>query len=441
MWTLATTPLDGDALVLDSCWASDLEEFIIVGSKLSFGFDSVGKSIATSSDGINWTYRDSPVDSPPALNYGSDIRAVIRCESLGLYVAVGRILKSESFFSGDFVTAAVMISTDGITWSIPGAPAYNTRATNPWIDPAVSNNGGFGTCIACKDSTGLLIAGGQQQPNTHSHNNVSALQYSTDGTNWASLPSPFDNDNTGSNRVYSIAYSPETDTWVAIGFVNPISGFSAYWTARSTDDGVTWSSLSDVIVIEDYLLKPRIRWDKYTNLWFLLGTAPDGPSFAVSSTGLGWTGIGGLVPSTSYGAYDILDINGSLFAASGFSFDTTQMLASTTDYVTWGIDETPNPFPYPQRGDTLAYSPILNRAIVTSGRNRCVAYGLPTTASHLYKRLIGFFKNGQWNLVAELSGDAVSYYKDGIWNNIKPFTDELVVYHNGQWTRALEPEA
>lgn len=422
MWTLATCPLDGDTLVLDSCWATDRNEFLIVGSKSWHGFGSIGKSMATSPDGIIWTYRNSPVDSPPASNYGGNINAVVRCNSLGLYIAVGSILESSSFFSGSFVTAGVMTSPDGITWMIPHAPAYNTTQTNPWLDPLLGNSGESGRCIACKQSTGLLIAGGSQPAFTGSYSNIPALQKSTDGINWTGLPSPLDVNVGGYGVAYSIDYSPNENVWIAHGYSSDIISYN---------DGVTWTVLP---LIDIYSGQKLVRMDSQGK-WFVLGGTTYATKLQVSiNDGTSWSSVDPMTGSPK----DIIDVGGNLLAIGSIN---PQIVASPDGGITWVADSvTPTPFYYTQSVTSLSYSPTLNLAIATSGRIRTVAYGLPV-ATRNFKRILGYVKDGVWNLTSA-SGPQVGYYYNGQWRiaGDSPNYSEngLGVYKDGVWRQTLE---
>jgi hypothetical protein len=142
------------------CWSAELGLFVAVSSS---GTDRV----MTSSDGINWTSRNAPVNSWFSICWSAE---------LGLFVAVSN--------SG---TDRVMTSSDGINWTSRNAPV------NSW----------FSVCWSAE--LGLFVAGAT---GTGGNN----IMTSPDGINWKPYTTPVNND------VFNICWSAELGIFVTVGF-------------------------------------------------------------------------------------------------------------------------------------------------------------------------------------------------------------------------------
>lgn len=142
-----------------------------VGASTSLG----APPVATSTDGLNWTPRTSPMNGDLGVK-------VIWSDTLGLFVAVGRPV----------LGVAAMTSPDGITW---------TAKTGPWTDLATGlvDVGGY-----------LAIAGPAPGPDHE-------IYYTSDLATYQTQVTPLD----GATISPSLVYSPSLAHLIAFGQSNP----------------------------------------------------------------------------------------------------------------------------------------------------------------------------------------------------------------------------
>ena len=180
-WISRTTPGIGDWR--DVCWSPELNLFVATSIT-----GTAGHEFMTSSNGINWMFRNAPVS-------GGKYKAVAWSPELGIFAAVRR----EG--SGN----RVAISSNGTTWSIQQAPAPTFDTTDFW-DIAWSPE--LGMFIA---TAGNLFIG------------------STDGVTWTSRTAPSLKTWTG------ITWSSELGIFLAVAS-DGTSNRSMYST-----DGMAWN--------------------------------------------------------------------------------------------------------------------------------------------------------------------------------------------------------
>lgn len=176
LWTTGSAPNTNTWNSI--CWSSDLGLFAAVSSS------GTGNRVATSPDGITWTPRISPADNTwTSVCWSSERRMFVAVSSSGS-VGIGR----------------VMVSYDGIDWSIPST---------------VPTTGGFSSVLWNSDR-GEFIAG--------TSTSTLEVMTSTDGLNWTRTLTNF--------YHRSITWSPELSLYVAAD--------SIYGITKSSD-GIIWT--------------------------------------------------------------------------------------------------------------------------------------------------------------------------------------------------------
>jgi len=269
-------------------WCSDLAG---TGYFVASAVNSSGQQIVTSSNGITWTLRNTPVgyDSLGIIAYSPTLKRVVVCAgSLG-----------------------VIYSNDGINW---------TGVTNPGVQTM--------NCITWSSTLNKFLCLGSSS----SYNTVFS---SSDGITWTT------NDSTNLEfRLWSdITYSPE------LGYFVAISSSSSAGNVTISVDGTTWERYST----------PQLTSTVLTNLiWVpelsMFVTVSSGGTLKIfySFDGKTWIGKTGQVPSTQIGykgvAYspttDLFVFNGSAsisgvnqpgaLARSNFVYNSGPLVCSGT---------------------------------------------------------------------------------------------------------------
>ena len=238
---------------------------------VAVGVDSSGNTIATSSDGINWT---DASDNPFSGGVGMGI-----AYNASYWLAVGNNYPSR--------TVCIASSSDGMTWTDSSnnpfsggggsgiawsdyqskwvavgfnlLESYGTVciATSPdgitWTDS--SNNpfsGGYGNGIAYSSYQNKWVAVGYNLDNTV------CIANSTDGMTWTDASNnPF----SGGGQGRGIAYSPSENQWVAVGF-NPDS----IVCIATSPNGMTWTASSNNPFSEGFGIAPGILTTEITTI-------------------------------------------------------------------------------------------------------------------------------------------------------------------------------
>lgn len=332
-WTTSAVGLIGIGLGVA---VRDSDDLILVGGT---GDDSIATSI---DGGGTWV-----VSSTFAGGYGAG--AAFRQGD-------GALLVAGSFAGGVIQTG---VSTDdGTSWTTAG----------PLSLPV-----GTALCVACKQSNGALVAGGD-------YTAVRTIAVSSDaGVTWTAVPSPFD----GGGQVSAIDYSVADDTWFASGVD---AAGTAPLVAFSTDDGATWTALAaqPPMAYNFNNFYPRVYRDEPNGAWWVVGQTTGNHAAAVSADGgSSWTEVTTPLDDAALvgGAMAILNTGAAMALVGVDALNTKQMCVSTDAGSTWEFDATPSPF-----GDigspaavTLAYSSDLDLAVAGGyGAAGTVASGLPT---------------------------------------------------------------
>ena len=291
--------------------SSNIMVATIGGSLFYVAVGSGTNTIATSTNGINWTGRGSTVFTTGGFGvaYGKDV--------LGndLWVAVG---------SGGYTIAT---STDGITWTGRASPFTSSGlsivyANSLWVatgqggnDVAYSQDGitwrgrgnaftsgGFGVAYG----NGVWVAVGAAVNY--------CFCYSTDGISW--------NGGTYNLAITTsangVAYGKDgsgNDLWVAVGqggnsIATSTNGI--HWTGRT--GGTIFSTSGWSVAYAN-------------NLWVAVGQG--GNSIATSTDGINWTGRGTTIFTTNGRGVSYVD---GLWVASGTGGNS---IATSTDGITW----------------------------------------------------------------------------------------------------------
>jgi hypothetical protein len=214
--------------IYDAAWSPTLKLWCAVG------YDSTsGSLVMTSKDGDKWTVRtaaDADVDFR-AITWGN-----------GMFVAVGQKASPNINY--------VMTSTNGTSW---------TRRTT-----GITWTSGFSDIEWT--GTNFVIVGNWEE-----------TTISANGTSWTEI-----GPTGGSSRVKWLAYSPELERLVAVGYLNGTNpGIRV-----SNDHGATWHTVTNAIVANQPV---SIVWHSATQKFYALHTSggivlfssPDGETWTV----------------------------------------------------------------------------------------------------------------------------------------------------------------
>jgi hypothetical protein len=267
-------------------------------------------AIVSSSDGIHWTARPSP------LGRG---RAVAR--SADLWVATGDISAADG-------STSLVTSTDGITWTARATPFDNTAFTVAWDGQlwlaGAAARSGSATMAMSTDGTTWTTAGvtpftiatlglawnGQLwvAVGAGGRGTGTTIARSPDGISWVASESPFGTSTTIDNAGWGVAWNGQM--WVAVG-----NGTTALATSG---DAVTWTPRTTPMT-RGY----AIAWNG--SLWVAAGSG--GATIMTSPDGVNWTAR--TAPFTA--AYGIA-WDGQQWVATGTGAST---VATSPDGITW----------------------------------------------------------------------------------------------------------
>lgn len=319
-WTVYDMPI-----IAGSIRVRDSDDLIVIG-----GSGSGAAQTAVSADGgTTWTDIVTVFAGPYTGVAGLAIRA-----SDDLLIATG---------ADALGTEQVAVSSDsGASWSAIDPGPFSTAAS------------GKGFVVACKQSTGALIIGSGQCPQT--------IATSPDGVTFTPVTSPFDG-----GQVCGLDYSPGEDRWIASGWDYTFTAVVAY----SDDGGATWTTVTNPMDVS-YVSSgapshPRVYRDEDTSTWWLLGQTTGGMSLARSDdNGLTWTEVSSpLDPVAGVGAAWGMIRVGSVLGLCGIDNTLTkQACVSEDDGATWQFDANPSPFDASTAAYGFAYSPTIPRAVV-----------------------------------------------------------------------------
>ena len=289
---------------------------VAYGAGLWVAAGNGGNTIATSTNGINWVGRGSPVtNSGRGVAFGKD------GSNNNLWVVVGS--------AGNRIAS----SPDGITWTVRSAD-YGIFYT--------SNGVAFG-----KDGSGnnLWVAVGTSN----------TIATSINGTNWVGRGATV-----FTTQGWAVAYGQDgsgAGLWVAVG-----EGGN---TIATSTNGLNWTGRGTTIFTNFG------RGVTYANnQWFAVGSG--GNFYATSVDGINWTGRGGSnvfvgsYPSVSCVAYAELEHTKPTYVAVGTGTNT---IVGSTNGTTW---TSPYPSPFTTTGYNVAWNGMQWVAVGSGGNT--IAY-------------------------------------------------------------------
>ena len=215
------------------CWSSELGIFCTVATS------GIGNRIITSSNGINWTIRNSPAD----YNWNS----VCWSPQLGLFCAVAS--------SG--TDDRIMTSPNGISWNLRTSPKNIVWVSVCWADNCKNNIGTYGLFCAVARSI--------------DSNNIMT---SPDGINWTLRTNP---DST--IQLTSVCYSSELRLFVAVSILTT--------KILISKDGITWTIITSTSINYNWR---SVCWSPQLQIFVAVGdnnlrimSSPDGVVWTLRS--------------------------------------------------------------------------------------------------------------------------------------------------------------
>ena len=288
--------------------------------------------VATSTDGITWTKRTTPL--------GNAVDYCFRDVAYGLskFVAVSSdsAKNAHSEGSSNTVGGRIITSADGVTW---GAAVF----TNTYFRP-------MGVALGVKDGSPAMMAVGTGKLTT---TGTGSAVISTDGTTWTEVAefTTFANSSV-QLKPLSVAYG--NGKWVVVG-KDGVIGYSA--------DTVTWTQATSGVGLNVHLDKVEYLNGKFIIVGYA-GTilvSDDGVSWTAKTSGA--TGIN--LHSVAYGdsTYYVLGDNNSILIS--------------TDLNTWDVEAVP--FSYATiDGFTILYA---NGRFIAGGNNGQLCGGTSVTVT------------------------------------------------------------
>ena len=271
--------------------------FVAVGA----GVGGKSSSIATSSDGSNWT---AIANTDVILTTGVGVAY----NGFSRWVAVGGFPNT------------IATSQDGIEW------------TN--VDSATVLD--YVSCVAHSYplSSPLWVAVGYQL-----NGGTNTIATSQDGINWKGI--------VNSNNILSTGYGVATNAfiWVAVGeyFSNSI--------ATSTN-GTDWSGITGNTIFSD--AGRGVVFNTFLNLWVAVGSGTNTFAYSTTTNGTAWTGVSNTI--FTIGNAVATNTNTNMFVAVGSG--GTNSIAYSQDGINWkGVDSSNTIF---KNGTGVAWSGNLN---------------------------------------------------------------------------------
>jgi hypothetical protein len=261
------------------------------GIWLAGGSNSSGVTIQTSFDGINWFTRPNSI---------TGITNGVAWNG-SYFVAVGVASVAGS-------SPIIQTSSNGYVWT-------NQTAQNLSLGPLF--------CVATNGPL-WVIGGAQNTAQIIGTFGGTAIQTSTDGSNWTARP------NTPLTQVNGVAWNGSL--WVAVGlgilaFATGPFNAGSLCTIQTSTDGITWTGRMSGFTIAGQ----GIAWNG--SLWVAVGVSSGGAGscyIQTSPDGINWTNR----PCTFTAAAYSVAWNGSLWLVGG---QGTNTLVSSPDGITWTV--------------------------------------------------------------------------------------------------------
>jgi hypothetical protein len=286
-------------------------------------FVAVGQgtnTIALSSNGTTWTAYASNASNYTSAGYG-----VIWSSNLSTWVATGQAATGAGGGGTGFTT-----SPDGVTWTQRGSAGCDnygiTVQWNPLLNQFLMGGVGNHSLATSSDGvlwqgrTGLAIFSGQVNGVIFSPqlglwcavgSGTNTVATSQDGINWIGRSSGV---NSSGN---AITWSPQLGLFV-------MGGSGTYQIATS-QDGITWTSQTSAITSLVY----GLAWSSNLSLFVAVGNGSY--TAATSPTGVTWTGRTGLFTSIGYA----VTWNPQLLQFVAGGTGTTYNLTTSADGISW----------------------------------------------------------------------------------------------------------
>jgi alpha-tubulin suppressor-like RCC1 family protein len=279
------------------CWSSELLLAVAISN------NGTNNDIITSTDGINWTQRTTPVNSAwSCINWNPDL-------------ALFTVLANNG-------SNRVMNSTDGINWTSPNNSNYNTQS---WSSLCWSPQLSLYAAVATSGTERIMT--------------------SSDGQNWSLV-------NNSTNTWTSICWSPELNMFVGIGNANSA-------TLRSTN-GINWTTSSTTQYINSW---SSICWVPRLKLFLAVSNASIYSS-VITNDGNANINLNWNIQTTPYNSNwqyitDVPQLNITVAVADS-GYDRLMYTYNGTQWFT--IQSRPN---YPL--NCIVYAKELNKLLITSG--------------------------------------------------------------------------
>ena len=379
-WTPRTSPITG--AVYDIAFNGSL--YVAVGTGTNV--------FATSPDGVVWTARGSS-------GITSAGRAVDWSPALSLWVAVGSGTNSiatspdGTTWSGITTTSIFSSSGLGIVWSaalaqfVAGGQGTNTLATSRdgvnWLGTTTIN--AMMTIVRCIVWNGTLWVAVGDLGNF-------SIASSTDGIIWtgrSNIMSP----------VYGVAWSGSL--WVAVGQAGS-------HTVVTSTDGLSWTGRGFITTSS---IMTAVTWYPYNSLWVAVGSAV----INTSPDGLTWTGRTGNLTSSAL----CVSYFRNLLVAGG---NGTNTIVTSPDGITWTGRSNSGSLVF-----SFAYSPTLLRWVATGiasigySDNNAVTWTFYSVSTIFTSNINGIIWNGTYFVAVGGTNNVVATSADGLtWKNTIP---------------------
>lgn len=276
-----TSPADSTGRVACVEWSPALGLLVAGCAPFSFTATPTTKTIMTSPDGLNWTFRTLAPMTTGA------IVGIAWAPALGIFAACGGNVGASGANSDQ-----VWTSPDGINWTARGLPAGH--------DHSASN-------IVWSPGLGLFVLTGGQDTSSGIFGKM--IHTSPDGITWTLRTTPFD----ATDRICEqICWSPARSLFLAAFSARP--GHST--GILTSPDGITWTEQTTPLDVDEVFFYGA-TWNATLGKFVV---ALDGFGFQESATGTGgWTTH---VPPLDLGA-QIVSAAG-LVIMPGFSSDVVE---------------------------------------------------------------------------------------------------------------------
>lgn len=275
-WTFTTNPAPAAPGWVSITYGNGL--FVAIADSVS-----TSASIATSPDGITWTFRTTP---QPQFNW------VDVAYGAGKFVAIART---------DSVDKAIAYSTDGITWQFTTTPSHDTYDWN-----AITYGNGLFVAVV---QTGVANQG---------------ICTSSDGITWVFQTTPV-----GVGGWVDVTYG--NGLFVAVAFTTSTTKGIA-----TSPDGITWTFQTTTAPAAGWY---RVEYG-YKLFVALALTTSTTAGVATSSDGITWTFRTTTAPG---GNWCGLSYWNGLFVACASTTSTTAGIATSSDGITWTFRTTTAP--------------------------------------------------------------------------------------------------